>query len=207
MNITTLEELDALPVGTHIVDTQVSTGWTRHEDGWTNVPGNISRIDSHAFTTAIGEGRLSVVDPEPEPLAVTLTPEQVTEALVGYISEHGFLSRTEKYDLYEVMTNLGLTVPTEPTPVTVQVTGQTSVTPTDEQVAQWVGGPVDSAGRMYSIHWTTALTVTKEVRAGDCPCAGVTREEVDAVLSEQGVRVTDYGYAPTCTSPAHIDPL
>ena len=206
MSITSIEQIEALPVGATITDTLNETPWIKHEDGWTNGPHGRGRVQENAFTLAVQAGRLSLVEPDPEPLAVTLTPEQVTEALVGYISEHGFLSRTEKYDLYEVMTNLGLTVPTEPTPVTVRVNGQTAVTPTDEQVQQWVGGPVDSAGRMYSIHWTTALTLTKEVRAGDCPCAEVTREEVDAALSDQGVRSTDYGYSPSCTSPAHIDP-
>ena len=187
MSITSIDQIDDLPVGARMADTLNETPWIKHENGWSNGVDGRGRVQSSAFILAVQAGRMSVVEPDPEPLAVTLTPERVTEALIGYVDDHGHtLTNTEKYDLYEVMENLGLEVPTEPRPVTVNVNGHTSVRPTDEQVQQLIGGgSVNADDRTYNIHWTTVVTVTKEVRAGSCPCRDVTREEVDAALSDE----------------------
>ena len=202
MSITSIDQIDDLPVGATMADTLTETPWVKHEGGWSHSTNARARVQSSAFTLAVQAGRLSLVEPEeepdPEPLAVTLTPERVSEALNGYVDEHGFPCSTEKYDLYEVMKNLGLEVPTEPVPVTVRVNGHTMVSLTDDQASDLVGGPVDvAAAREVAVHWTMALTLTNDVRAGACPCAAVTREEVDTALDDQTMRFTDYGFSTT----------
>ena len=213
MSITSIDQIDDLPVGAQIADTLNETPWIKNENGWSNGVDGRGRVQSSAFTLAVQAGRLSLVEPEeepdPEPLAVTLTPERVQQALIGYVDDHSHtLTRTETYDLYEVMENLGLEVPTEPVNIQVRVNGHTMVSLTDDQASNLVGGAVDVApAREVAVHWTVALTLSHDVRAGSCPCASVTREEVDNALDEQTIRFTDYGFSTSCGSPAHVNTL